>query len=126
MPLDYEKLKTARARGIFATGPEYAEWSNWASRLQSAIENASAKHALSSGPMSNEDYGPILAIANERPESAIHVILSHALKNAGWTHMRLLGDISGETPVPSAHAGRWYAQWADWMGWRERKMEASA
>ena len=47
--------------------------------------------------------------------------LMHKGVNSGfsWTILMLLGILSGETPVPEEHGGKFYLQIADWIVWFE-------
>jgi hypothetical protein len=53
------------------------------------------------------------------PKIIPYIIHQMVEDGASWTDLCLLSDLSGENPIPTEHAGKFYCQVADWILWFE-------
>jgi len=108
-----QKFHTPQARGIFeGDGNAYAVWKAWADELTLALDSADAHAPLSRETLDQE----IVRIALQNPESAVHVVTRHMLRNASWQQLLLLRALTDWRIHPN-DAGKFYRQIADWLEW---------
>ena len=75
-----------------------------------------AVHSTSQTTLDHPDFKALVEMGER-----IIPYLMHKGTNSGfsWTIIMLLGQITGENPVPEEHAGKFYPQIADWIIWFE-------
>jgi hypothetical protein len=71
------------------------------------LSNTAATHECS-------DFQDLVAMGDK----IIPYVIHHGMHDGwDWIHLELLGMLSGERPCPDEHAGKFYHQVNDWLGW---------
>ena len=95
MSLDRARFRSRESRGIHEDAAGYREWARYARELeQLVVAHDKATAHLSFLRDDTPTYVEALALARQRPEDAVHVLVHLMMSGARWSHQRIRASSS--------------------------------